>query len=82
MAKYDPLKNHLIRCHPREITMTFEEIEKVLEAPLPTSARRPQFWANTVNDATHVQREAWRGAKYNAFLVADQDRVRFVPHSE
>lgn len=67
MAKYDPLKIHLIRHHPRELMMTFDEIEQVLDAKLPTAARRPQFWANPVS---------W----YNAFLVVDADKVRFVPH--
>ena len=81
MAKYEPLKLHLIRHHPRELTMTFDEIEKVLEARLPASARRPQFWANTIGDVGHIQREAWRSARYNAFLVAEEDKVRFVPHS-
>lgn len=49
MAKYDPLNVHLIRHHPRELTMTFDEIEKVFEARLPASARR--FWANTIAEA-------------------------------
>lgn len=80
MAKYDPLKTYLVRHHPRELMMTFEEIENVLEAKLPPSARRPQFWANTIGEAGHIQREAWRSARYNAFLVADEDKVRFVPH--
>ena len=80
MAKYDPLKSHLVRMHPREVTMSFAEINALLETPLPVSARRPQFWANTTGDAGHIQREAWRAARYNAFLVADEDRVRFVPH--
>lgn len=81
MAKYDPLKNHLVRLHPRELTMSFADINALLDTPLPATARRPQFWANTTDGAGHIQREAWRSAKYNAFLVADQDKVRFVPHS-
>ena len=81
MAKYDLLKSHLARCHPGVITMTFQEIETVLDASLPSSARRSQFWVSTVRDANHAQRQAWQGAKYNAFLDADHERVRFVPHA-
>ncbi len=79
MGKYDPLQRHLIGCHPREVTLTFEEIEKILESKLPRSARLPQFWANTVERHGNVQRDAWQGARYNAFLVAEEGRVRFVP---
>lgn len=80
MAKYDPLKIHLIRHHPRELMMTFDEIERVLDAKLPTSARQPQFWANPVSNVGRTHQEAWRAARYNAFLVVDAHKVRFVPH--
>ncbi len=81
MAKYDALQQHLVECHPHEVVLTFEEIENILGSKLPKGATLPQFWANSVDRSGHVQREAWRGARYNAFLVADEDRVRFVPLS-
>lgn len=79
MAKYDPLRDHLKRQTAAEFELTFAEIERVLGSKLPASAQRPQWWAN-VKDAntTHVQRNAWRAANYDAFLISGRDRVRFV----
>jgi hypothetical protein len=58
--------------------MSFAEIERVLGAMLPKGADRPQWWANVSDPKTsHVQREAWRSAGYDAFLIAGRDRVRF-----
>ncbi|GLQ54884.1 DUF7662 domain-containing protein [Devosia nitrariae] len=81
MAKYDQLAKHLKSAYPREVVLSFEDIEGVLGSRLPRSADRPQFWANTVAEARHIQREAWRQAHYNAFLIADARAVRFVPHT-
>ncbi|MEJ6789554.1 hypothetical protein BrevBR_08360 [Brevundimonas sp. BR2-1] len=45
---------------------------------LPNSAARPQWWANITDpDQSPVQREAWRAAGFDAFLIAGRDRVRF-----
>lgn len=78
MGKYDPLSGHLCRQTLAEFEMSFAEIERVLGAMLPKSADRPQWWANVSDPNTaHVQREAWRSAGYNAFLIAGRDRVRF-----
>ena len=61
MAKYDPLKEHLIGISSDvgEITMGFSQIARVLGANLPDSARiYPAWWANeTVG--SHVQARAW-----------------------
>ncbi|WP_293481581.1 hypothetical protein, partial [Phenylobacterium sp.] len=71
MGKYDPLSGHLRRQALPEFEMSFSEIERVLGAMLPKSADRPQWWANVSDRRTsHVQREAWRSAGYDAFLIA------------
>lgn len=78
MGKYDPLRDHLKRQKADEFDLTFVEIERVLGAMLPKSANRPQWWANVSDPETaHVQREAWRAAGFDAFLIAGKDRVRF-----
>jgi hypothetical protein len=70
MAKYAPLRRYLKRQKIPEIVLTFGEIEKIIDAPLPKNAATPQWWANVVNpDHGHVQREAWRAAGYDAFLL-------------
>lgn len=60
--------------------MSFADINELLDTPLPVSARLPQFWANTTGEVGHIQRESWRAARYNAFLIAGEHKVRFVPH--
>lgn len=78
MGKYDPLRDFLKRQRADEFHMSFAEIERKLGAMLPNSASRPQWWANVgSDDKTHVQREAWRSAGFDAFLISDQDRVCF-----
>lgn len=77
-SKYDPLRAWLSRQSATELVVTFEEIEALLAGKLPNSAERPQFWANTVGVHTNVQREAWRAAGYDAFLIKDEGKVRFV----
>lgn len=78
MGKYDPLAAHLRRQRTAEYEMSFRDIEQVIGAVLPKSASRPQWWANVTDPhTTHVQREAWRTARYDAFLITGRDRVRF-----
>jgi hypothetical protein len=76
--KYDPLRAYLLEQHLHEIELTFDEIEKILGpgVRLPESAELPQWWANQAA-AGHPQREAWRGAGYDAFLVRGSRKVMF-----
>ena len=77
MAKYAPLRNYLKRKKLSEIILTFDEVEHIIHAPLPKNAATPQWWANIVNpDHGHIQREAWRAAGYDAFLLPPS-RARF-----
>lgn len=77
MSKYDPLRDHLSQQRHREFDLTFGEIEGILGFALPQSAERPQWWSNLQGTSTHVQREAWRQAGYDAFLIAGSGRVKF-----
>jgi hypothetical protein len=77
MGKYDPLRDYLRQQSAAEFTLSFREIEKILVDALPTSAFRPQWWANEVSaNTSHVQRRAWRDAGYHAYLHAGR-KVRF-----
>jgi hypothetical protein len=69
MAKYDLLRDHLMRQTHREFDLTFRQIEDIIGTSLPRSADRRQWWANLRGTSTHVQREAWRAAGYDAFLI-------------
>jgi hypothetical protein len=78
MGKYDPLREHLRKQNLREIILTFQEVEDLIGFPLPASAARPQWWANVTDQkTTHVQRNAWREAGFDAFLIAGSSKVRF-----
>lgn len=47
MTKYDPLHTILKKRIEPEIKLTFAEVERILRAPLPATARqRNQWWAN------------------------------------
>jgi hypothetical protein len=81
MSIYDGLRDLLLLLRRLGLTrfeLTFDEIKKFGRLDdLPPTAQRPQWWANQVAPG-HTQREAWRVAGYNAFLVHRANRVRFV----
>lgn len=78
MAKYDPLNRYLRRQSDAEVVLTFAEIENLLVALLPKSARRREWWANETSEATrHVQSRAWTAAGYLAFPAIQSERVIF-----
>ena len=77
MSKYAPLREYLKRQKLSEVILTFGEIEDIIDAPLPKNAGTHQWWANIVNpEPGRVQREAWRAAGYDAFLLP-RSRVKF-----
>ena len=78
MSRYAPLRDYLQRQRAAEFELTFRAIEDLIGCKLPASADRPQWWANVKDPATtHVQREAWRAAGYDAFLIKGSDKVKF-----
>src|SRR3972149_728084 len=67
-SKYFPLYRHLKRQRGDRIPMTFSEVEVVLGAALPRSARRSRaFWSNRARGG--LQAEAWLEAGYEAVEV-------------
>ena len=77
MSKYEGLTHRLAKEMLSEIILTFREIEAAAGIELPKSARRPQYWANQMGDARGANKAA-RDAGYRSFLLAGQDKVRFV----
>jgi hypothetical protein len=62
-TKYHPLFEHLLFSGQGRLSMTFAEIEDVIEARLPPSARRrEEWWSNSPNG--HSQARAWLRAGY------------------
>ena len=88
-SKYFPLYQHLNRQRGERIPMTFSEVEAVLGAPLPLSARRSRaFWSNRARGG--LQAEAWLEAGYEAVevevrarrVVFQRPSQRYVVHKE
>jgi hypothetical protein len=77
MSKYCALRDHLSKQSFGELVMTFSEIERLV-GPLPPSAEEPQWWGNTRRQVGRPQREAWRQAGFDAFLIRGANKVRFV----
>jgi hypothetical protein len=45
--KYDPLVAYLIGLAVDKVRLTFPEIERIVDAPLPPSARQSSFWTQS-----------------------------------
>src|SRR4030067_1014074 len=72
-SKYFPLHQHLKRQRGERTPMTFAEVEAVLGASLPRSARRSRaFWSNRARGG--LQAEAWLEAGYEAAEVGIRAR--------
>jgi hypothetical protein len=71
-TKYEPLELHLraVPAKTKEVTLSFIEIEGILGASLPASARthRP-WWANQKDSKTRPQARAWLAAGFEVDAV-------------
>ncbi len=81
MAKYDPLRDYLRDRSANRIVLSFDQIEDIIGAALPPSARKyGEWWANEDPQRTmHVQAVAWQEAGWEMAgvdLLAEQ--VSFV----
>jgi len=75
--KYTPLLDYLQRVPQEEITLTFGEIEAVIEDSLPPSARTHRGWWGNRSKGS-PQAAAWIGAGYHtADLNLDAERITF-----
>ena len=64
-SKYYPLFEHLQKCHEEETTLTFREVEAIIENSLPASAfNRKNWWSNRDSDSA-LQAKAWVSAGYH-----------------
>ena len=76
-SKYYPLFDYLQRHGSDECQFTFTEIERLLQKPLPASARRSAWWSNRDSNSA-LQAKAWVQAGYHVKTVDfDREAVRF-----
>lgn len=68
MAKYDHLVDHLNRSGSDELTLTFSEVDELVEGLPPSAYERREWWAN--DTVGHVHSRAWLDAGWR---VASHD---------
>src|SRR5580658_2167201 len=67
MGKYDPPRAFLLSKEAAEVSLTFDEIEALLGAPLPASRQYPAWWSN--NPANNPMTRVWLDAGYRTERV-------------
>ena len=63
-GKYAPLENYLrdLPHSQREVTLRFEQIERILNVKLPASAYEYQAWWDHEKEGNHVNARSWSNA--------------------
>jgi hypothetical protein len=80
-GKYTPLENYLrgLPLNQRELVLSFEEIERIINAKLPSSAYGYQQWWDNEREGNHVNARAWASAGWKIENVDfNQKRVKLV----
>ncbi len=81
MAKYDPLKEYLLNLPEtqNEITLTFDQVERIIDEILPDSAYDNRAWWANEKNGVHVSAHAWMDAGWKVDSVDQRKHwVRFV----
>jgi hypothetical protein len=79
MAKYDTLQTYLEARSAPQLKLSFVDIERILGAPLPASARRHPAWSRNERAGTHRHARAWLDAGYETGrLDLNASTVEFV----
>jgi hypothetical protein len=80
-GKYTPLEQYLrdLPANQRELTLGFEQIERILDAKLPSSAYEDQRWWDHETEGNHVNKRAWANAGWKIEMVDfSRKRVKLV----
>ncbi|MEM8503683.1 MAG: helix-turn-helix transcriptional regulator [Cyanobacteria bacterium P01_D01_bin.1] len=78
-SKYYPLFEYLRTHAVTSVSLTFAEIEAILQSPLPKSSRQRAWWSNR-DSASALQAGAWIQAGYQVESIDfEQERVTFLP---
>lgn len=75
MGKYYSLEKYLNNQCNSTVVLTFIEIEKIIEEPLPPSAYKYRAWWGNGN---HVQADSWLNAGYKVDDVKMGEEVTFA----
>jgi hypothetical protein len=75
---YDRLRDHLKKQQLPEFVLSFEQIEQIIDAPLPRAAQRASWWETLRSPQEKMpQREACLAGGYIATRLAGGKSVRF-----
>ena len=80
-GKYAPLENYLrdLPASQRDVTLTFEQIEGILNSKLPSSAYEDRRWWDHETEGNHVSLRAWSNAGWKIeSLDVTRKRVKLV----
>jgi hypothetical protein len=79
MAKYGPLNEYLQNSSEKEITLSFNQVEKIIGDKLPPSAKKHQAWWANEAEGQHVHAHAWMDAGWKVESVNRTEHwVRFI----
>ena len=80
-GKYTSLENYLrdLPENQREVTLRFEEIERILNDKLPSSAYEDRRWWDHEKEGNHVSARSWSDAGWKIDgLDVNKKRVKLV----
>ena len=80
-GKYTALENYLRDLPPdqTEVTLSFEQIERIVGARLPPSAYEYQQWWDHEKEGNHVNARAWANAGWKVQSIDfNQKQARLV----
>jgi hypothetical protein len=80
-GKYTPLENYLrdFAKDQSEVMLSFEQVEKILNFELPSSAYEDRRWWEHETEGNHVNKRAWSNAGWKiASLDVNKKWVKFV----
>ena len=71
MGKYEPLAQFLRKQQTHEVRLTFGEIERIVGAKLPPSARKQRaWWSNNPDNSVMTKVWLWRRSRRGAIAMA------------
>ncbi len=79
MSKYAPLRRYLEGIHADEVTLSFADIEEIIESDLPKSAHDYDAWWANDSNGKHVHANEWMNAGWKTSRVSlGEERVTFT----
>jgi hypothetical protein len=80
-GKYTPLENYLrdLPDSQSEVSLSFQQIERILKAELPSSAYEDRRWWDHETEGNHLNARAWTNVGWKVASVdVKQRRVKLI----